>query len=69
MMTYEEAEEVVDNICPCHDPGCPDSDPIRQAELEKALAVLKADWYYVDAQIEAHLEARAFGDFDERLEP
>jgi hypothetical protein len=68
-VTYEEALEVIDNTCPCKDKGCPDSDPIVQGELGKALAVARAEEFYVDAQIEAHLEAQAFGDFDERLEP
>jgi hypothetical protein len=68
-MTYEDALETIDSICPCHDKGCPDSDPLRQAELEQALAVARAEEFYVDAQIEAVLEARAFGDYDERLEP
>jgi hypothetical protein len=61
-MTYEEALEVIDSICPCHDKGCPDSDPIVQGELAKAIAVARAEEFYVDAQIEAHLEARAFGE-------
>jgi hypothetical protein len=68
-MTYEEALEIVDNTCPCHSPGCPDSDPIVQGELAEALAVARAEEFWVDAQIEAHLEAQAFGDYDERLEP
>lgn len=68
-MTYEEALEVIENTCPCHDKGCPDSDPIVQGELAKALAVARAEEFYVDMQIEAVLEARAFGDYDERLEP
>jgi hypothetical protein len=68
-MTYEEALETIDSICPCHDKGCPDSDPLRQAELGRALIVARDEEFYVDGQIEAHLEALAFGDFDERLEP
>jgi hypothetical protein len=67
--TYEDALDTIDSICPCHDKGCPDSDPIVQGELAKALAVARAEEFYVDGQIEAVLEARAFGDFDPRLEP
>ena len=47
---------------------CPDS--VRhELEFMTALAVVRAEDAYVDAQIEAVLEARAFGDYDERLEP
>jgi hypothetical protein len=68
-MTYEEALEVIESTCPCHDKGCPDSDPIVQGELAKALAVARAEEFYVDAQIEAYLEARAFGEPPEDWEP
>lgn len=68
-MTYEEALEVIENTCPCHDKGCPDSDVLVQGELAMALSVARAEEFYVDSQIEAVLEARAFGDFDPRLEP
>lgn len=68
-VTYEEALEVIDNTCPCKDKGCPDSDPLVQGELERAIAVARAEEFYVDAQIEAYLEARAFGDPPDGWEP
>ena len=67
MMTLDEAQDILDNVCPCSHPLCPDS--VRLHELEQAHSVLRAEDDYVDAQIEAALEARAFGDYDERLEP
>lgn len=68
-MSYEEALEVIENTCPCHSKGCPESDPIVQGQLALALSVARAEEFYVDGQIDAYLEARAFGDYDERLEP
>ena len=67
MMTLDEAQDILDNVCPCTHPDCPDS--VRHEEFMTALAVVRAEDAYVDAQIDAVLEARAFGDYDERLEP
>jgi hypothetical protein len=67
-MTLDEAYEVLDNVCPCLDRLCPDSDPIVQGELAEARAVIAAEDAAVEAQIEAHLEALAFGD-EEVTEP
>lgn len=68
-MTLDEAYDVLDNVCPCLDRLCPDSDPIVQGELAQARAVIEADDAAVDAQIEAYLEARAFGEPPEDWEP
>lgn len=68
-MSYEDALDVIENTCPCKDKGCPDSDPIKQAELALALVVAREEEFYVDGQIDAWKEARVFGDYDERLEP
>jgi hypothetical protein len=61
VMTYEEALEVIENICPCKSKDCPDSDPIKQGELSLALVVAREEEFYVDGQIDAWKEDRVFG--------
>jgi hypothetical protein len=68
-MTPDEAMDVLDGICPCLSRDCPDSDPIRQYERVKAQAVLEAEDWWVEAQIDAYLEARAFGEAPPGWEP